>query len=219
MCEYQARLVAWLDQELAQEEAGQVEAHLAGCTECRGRVASYKQVGGMLDAYCDALVSASARNEWGSWMPKWVGAAALTAAALAVSLLIFFLSSARTSSPRVVKPAPAPATAAIVRPAWSQVAAVAPPEATTPTPLKKAHRQHAVNPALSSITQTQNHNADWLDEPDVRIAIPADAMFPPGAVPDGISFIADVSIAADGSARRLRLEPQLARYERRPNRP
>jgi Putative zinc-finger len=33
----------------------------------------------------------------------------------------------------------------------------------------------------------------WIaQEPSVRIALPADALFPPGAVPEGFSFIADV---------------------------
>jgi anti-sigma factor RsiW len=48
----------------------------------------------------------------------------------------------------------------------------------------------------------------WIPaEPAIQIAIPAAAMFPPGAVPDGLTFIADVTIAADGSAQRLRLRP------------
>jgi anti-sigma factor RsiW len=50
--------------------------------------------------------------------------------------------------------------------------------------------------------------ASWTPaEPAIQIAIPAAAMFPPGAVPEGLTFIADVTIAADGSAERLRLRP------------
>jgi hypothetical protein len=33
-------------------------------------------------------------------------------------------------------------------------------------------------------------------------------MFPPGAVPEGVNFTADFSIAADGSAAPLRLQPR-----------
>jgi hypothetical protein len=44
-------------------------------------------------------------------------------------------------------------------------------------------------------------------EPAVEIIIPAEAMYPPGAVPAGFSFIADVSFAADGSPHALRLWP------------
>jgi hypothetical protein len=49
----------------------------------------------------------------------------------------------------------------------------------------------------------------------IQIAIPADEMFPPGAVPEGMHFVADLTIAADGSAERLRLRPRLAGFERR----
>jgi hypothetical protein len=44
-------------------------------------------------------------------------------------------------------------------------------------------------------------------QPEIEIAIPAEAIFPPGAVPEGFQFVADVSIGADGSAQSLRLRP------------
>jgi hypothetical protein len=53
----------------------------------------------------------------------------------------------------------------------------------------------------------------------VEIAIPADAIFPPGAVPEGFSFAADVTIAPDGSAQQIGLRLQLAEFERRSTRP
>jgi hypothetical protein len=56
-------------------------------------------------------------------------------------------------------------------------------------------------------------------EPAVEIAIPGDAMFPPGAVPEGMNFIADVTLAPDGSTERLRLRPRLAGFERRQSQP
>jgi hypothetical protein len=39
----------------------------------------------------------------------------------------------------------------------------------------------------------------------IEIAIPAEAMFPPGAMPNGINFIADLRIAPDGSVKQVRL--------------
>jgi len=61
----------------------------------------------------------------------------------------------------------------------------------------------------------KNQNAYLLpNEGTVQIAIPAEEMFPPGAFPDGMNFVADVTIAADGSAEQLRLRPRLASYER-----
>jgi hypothetical protein len=43
--------------------------------------------------------------------------------------------------------------------------------------------------------------------PAIRIAIPADEIFPPGAVPEGVAYIANLSLAADGSVQGLRLQP------------
>jgi hypothetical protein len=42
-------------------------------------------------------------------------------------------------------------------------------------------------------------------ETAVQIAIPAEAMFPPGAMPKGMNFIAELSIAPDGSVKQVRL--------------
>lgn len=56
-------------------------------------------------------------------------------------------------------------------------------------------------------------------EPTIEIAIPSEAMFPPGAVPEGMSFVADVTFGMDGSAERVRLQPRLQEFERRANRP
>jgi hypothetical protein len=39
----------------------------------------------------------------------------------------------------------------------------------------------------------------------IEIAIPAEAMFPPGAMPNGINFIAELRIAPDGSVKQVRL--------------
>jgi hypothetical protein len=52
-------------------------------------------------------------------------------------------------------------------------------------------------------------------EPPIEIAIPVDAMFPPRALPPGMSFTADLTIAVDGTAERLGLHPRLAGFERR----
>jgi hypothetical protein len=52
-------------------------------------------------------------------------------------------------------------------------------------------------------------------EPVIEISIPAEEMFPPGAVPAGMGFAVDVAIGPDGSADGLRLRPRLAGFERR----
>jgi anti-sigma factor RsiW len=73
-------------------------------------------------------------------------------------------------------------------------------------PAGVAGTQAAIAPAPSA--RISANVASWTPaEPAIQIAIPAAAMFPPGAVPEGLTFIADVTIAADGSAQRLRLRP------------
>jgi hypothetical protein len=44
-------------------------------------------------------------------------------------------------------------------------------------------------------------------QPTIEIAIPSDALFPPGAVPEGFAFVADLSLAQDGSPAELALRP------------
>ena len=73
-------------------------------------------------------------------------------------------------------------------------------------PAAVAGTQAAIAPA--PFAGNSANVASWTPaEPAIQIAIPAAAMFPPGAVPEGLTFIADVTIAADGSAQRLRLRP------------
>jgi hypothetical protein len=44
-----------------------------------------------------------------------------------------------------------------------------------------------------------------LTQAAIQIAIPAEAIFPPGAVPEGVTYIA--SLAPDGSVQSIRLQP------------
>jgi hypothetical protein len=179
MCDFSARLVAWMDRELPDIEAAAMERHVRDCFECRRRVDAYQEVSRAFVAYCDAAVGAKTPRG----LPQWVPVLS-SAVAIAVLLLVF-----RTA---FVKPIP-------VRPrvADSVQANVLAP---APSPVKKGRRRH-----VSSSMRTSNANWEVV-EPAVRIAIPVEAMLPPGAVPEGITFIADLSIAADGSVQGLRLQ-------------
>jgi anti-sigma factor RsiW len=210
MCDFSVKLIAWLDRELSAEETAEVERHLAGCSECRSDVDAYKRVSIEFDAYCDEAITLSARRG----MPRWVPA--VTAAGAVAALLVLFLTLPRTpgKSPAFHVPETAAAASPVV------VAKVSPARVR---PVQKVHRQHAAAPAQNQNENSalaQNQNAYYLpDEPVIQIAIPADEMFPPGAVPEGMRFVADVTIAADGSAERLRLRPRLAGFERRTTQP
>lgn len=178
MCDLSARLVAWMDRELPDAEASAMMEHVRGCLECRRRVDAYQEASRAFVAYYDAAVGAKTRRGLQHWMP--VLASAMAAAVL---LLVF--------RPAVVKQIP-------VGPPIADAVRADIPE-TAPSPLKKVHRRHVSVPIKTT-------NANWeMVEPGIRIAIPVEAMFPPGAVPEGITFIADLSMAADGSVQGLRL--------------
>jgi anti-sigma factor RsiW len=191
MSEHPANLIAWLDCELPDAEAADMRRHLKGCASCRNRLRAYTEVSRAFDAFCDATATSRARRR----LPRW---AAVSSAAAAAALLLAFPRARVELPPANVPSATAPAAVVLELP---------------PAPATAVHRRHLVAPP-------QNQEAGWLPaEPAIQIAIPAEAIFPPGAIPDGVSFIADVSIAADGSAQRLRLRPRLVELERRTDLP
>ena len=182
MCDVQAKLTAFLDRELPADEAAGVERHIEGCKECRSRLAAYEQVSNTFDVYCDAMVAAKTCRR----VPRWVP----VLASAAVAAVVMFLAFSRTH----VEPPPVliPTITA------ASVALPAPPELES-APRKTIHRRHAVAPV-------EVQAAKWQPmETAVQIAIPAEAMFPPGAMPKGMNFIAELSIAPDGSVRQVRL--------------
>ena len=210
MCEFSGKLIAWLDRELPVEEAAEVERHFAGCSECRSDADAYKRVSYEFDEYCDAAVESNTRRGVPRWAPVVLGAGAVAA------LVALFLAMPRTRVGPHASHSPQAALAA----SPAVVAAAVPASLSS---IQRFHRQRAVTPASiqsAEVAPVQNQNPNLLpDEPMIQIAIPADEMFPPGAVPEGMHFVADLSIAADGSAERLRLRPRLAGYERKTTQP
>src|SRR5258708_25803859 len=172
-----------MDRELPDNEAADVERHVRDCSECREHVDVYEEVSHAFVAYCDAALGARIRRKLPYWLPV------LSSAAAAALLLLVF-------QPASVKPIP-------VRP---RVADSSPAAAigTTPRPVKKVHRRHTIG-------TMKTPNANWVSfEPAIQIAIPVEAMFPPGAVPQGITFLANLSIAADDAVPALRLHQSFA---------
>ena|SRR5579863_4042786 len=201
MCDYSGKLIAWLDRELPAEEAAEVERHVEICSQCRGCLEAYKRVSREFDAYCDAEYESTARRR----MPRWTPMAAAAGAVAALIMLFLAMPQKRTDPPAFhAQQAEVAASPAIV--------AAAAPASVSPT-IRRVRRRQVIAPA-----QIQNAYLQ-PDEPMIQIAIPADEMFPPGAVPEGIHFVADLTIAADGSAESLRLRPRLAAFERRPTQP
>jgi hypothetical protein len=183
MCDVESKLVAWLDRELTTEEASAVECHVEGCHECGRLVATYERVSQALDAYCDGVMAAKAPRQT-RWVPVLAGAL-IAATAVCVAFV-----RTRVVPPAVVEPTIPVASAPLPGP---------PPVA---------------EPVLHKLTIRRPHLASHIREPAgqeqpmdtaIQIAIPAEAMFPPGAVPDGINFIAYLRIAPDGSVKQVSL--------------
>jgi hypothetical protein len=97
------------------------------------------------------------------------------------------------------------------------LAAVAPLRATPHVEKSKGAERisHPVPDQRSEALRPQENTNLLPGAAAVEIAIPADAIFPPGAVPAGVSFTADVTMASDGSAEQIRLRPQLTEFETR----
>ena len=182
MCDCSEKLIAWLDRELPESEAAEVELHLQICAECRTRLDAYRELDRTLVAYCDRTMTSSVRRKVPHWVPVLAGVAA------AVLFLMFFRGHAERAAlhaPSVVQPIAHEMILAPVIP-----------------PVEKRIRRH------SAVVPVQAPRVNWVpSDPTIQIAIPAGAMFAPGAVPDGVNLTAEFSIAADGSAQSLRLRP------------
>ncbi len=184
MCDFSECLVAWMDGELGANEAAEVEQHVQACEHCQKQVAAYEEASREFAAYYNETTQTAIAANRHRKLPRWVPIVAATAAAAVIVLLALL--------PRSAKPVSAPLQLAVVQ------APIALEPATEP--LKPVQRRHI--PAHRKAPSTTWAMAD----PAIQIAIPADAMFPPGAVPEGAAYIANLSLT-DGSVQAIRLQP------------
>lgn len=186
MCDVQAKLIAWLDRELPKDEATTVERHIESCGECRRWLSAFRQVNETFDAYCDAVMARKAPRQVPSWMPVLAGAV--------VATVVMFLSFPRTPV--------APPTVVETKVAAAAVRAPGPLVAEPPQRKTMVQRRHG-GPRALRVPQyaTLGRPMDTA----IQISIPAEAMFPPGAMPNGVNFIADLRIGPDGSVEQVRL--------------
>lgn len=205
MCEYSRRLVAWMDGEASAGEASEIARHLAECAECRNCAAELRSVSGTIEEYCEAVLRASEPSD-----TRWRKPALLAAAAIALALV--FAHSRRPTTPPVQAPSETAGAASNAQPVPSPPARVSAREKRD----LKRHRHPSARVAPPLQARAQTASASTLsDESALRIAIPAEALFAPGALPDGMIFVADLSIGADGRVEQLRLVPQPVPFERR----
>jgi len=194
MCDVQAKLVAWLDGELSPEEAARVRGHVGVCRECAGQLEAYETVSKIFSGYCEAVAVEKTRSQVRRWVPVLAGA-------VVVAGIIAFVFPRAGIVPGIVpRPVVAPTIAAVSVPV----------SAPTPAPVvTQAARDLAPRKTIrkrGAVTPVQEPSVKWQPtESAVQIAIPAEAMFAPGAMPREMNFIAELSIAPDGSVKQVRL--------------
>lgn len=172
MCEYSSKLIPWLDDELPPVETEALDRHLAECRECLEQAQSFRDVSHAFALYIRETAAPPVRSNC-----RWLLISAAIAAALLVALFL-----------RTPRPAPNVHTnipqQAMQAPAITQNAPVLIAKAASP----HVHRR------------TAKRAAPWMPaEPTIQLLIPADALFPPGALPQGVGFVADFRLASDGS--------------------
>ena len=211
MCDFPGKLIAWLDHELPNGEAADVRRHIEGCVECRSRVVAYQQVSKSVSGYCDEAVANQAARGWVRWE------LALPAAAVVAIALLLTFPRERMGVEQTIARGPVSTEPALHDAAGDSSPAVAfeKSPALNNAHEKKIRRRHS---GAAALARSQNSIAPRA-EPAIQIAIPAEAMFPPGAAPEGINFVAELSIAPDGTAQGLRLQPRLVGWERRSTQP
>jgi len=172
MCEYSSKLIPWLDHELPPAEAEAVDRHLAECRVCHEQADSFRSVSDDFALYIRSAAALPARSH----RRRFLVPAAIAAAVL---LTVFFrtprpVSTVHTDIPQQAVQAPAiPQNAQVLIAKGGR---------------SRVHRR-IPKPA-----------APWIPaEPTIQVLIPADAIFPPGALPEGVGLVADLRLTADGS--------------------
>ena len=184
MCEFDAKLIAWIDGELDADASRQMEDHLESCEVCAAKAAGYREVSQAFAAYYD-LPPAEKQSAKPRRVALYAGSIAAAAAATVVWMLSSLPSIPPPASPKTAEPAPA-------------IAFVKVPAVPIATTIRRARSVHSVAAAEPERIAAQ---------PTIEIAIPADEIFAPGAFPAGFAFAADLSIRGDGSPEALRIRP------------
>jgi hypothetical protein len=225
-----------MDGEAEPREAADIERHVADCVECQNCIAEFRKVSRLFDEYGEAMAGESERMAARRWAPVLCGVAAVAAGLVALVLTLPKAKVVQPETPRAtLNVSVAGGNAAISGPVSTTAKKETPSTVgeighSAQRQTIRAHRgsgervgwRTASSPDCSRQgcvpIQTSRGVADSeSSEAAIQIAIPAEAMFPPGAMPEGVTFVADVSIGADGSVEQLRLRPRLVRFERGAN--
>ena len=202
MCNLSGKIVPWLDHELPEAEAEDMERHVGSCAECRSSVTACREASNLFDEYCEAVVASKARRRTiPAWMPLVAGAAVT---ATVGALLLAFVPARVEQLPAYSQVASSPSALVL------KAGPLGPVKKNEPQSQLKPERRAVQHPGRGPVRSepVRSEEENWVVSGQaIQITIPGDAMFPPGAVPDGVNFVADLSIAADGSPEEIRLRP------------
>jgi anti-sigma factor RsiW len=206
MCDWEDRLVAWLDRELPEDEAADVSRHLEMCAECRKRADAYECTSIAFNAYLDAVSRVDGRPRMLPRKTVMLGAGVVAAVAV-FALLARYPHRPVTNEPLRALEETDP------RPSVGKAAS--PPSASPSHTglVKEGATRRGRRRDLIAASQKQDANL-LPTGPAVEITIPAEALLPPGAAPAGENFLVDLSIAPDGSTEGIRVRTQLTGFER-----
>lgn len=180
MCKFSSKLIAWLDKELPDAEAAVMDQHVPACRECRGQAETFGQVSHSFAVYARTVATRAASSP----RRRLLVPAAVAAAVLAV-VLIWPRGHANT-----------------------QLEVQTPAKAASPLPMVAQHPGAIAVYRSRARRRVQKQAPAWQPvAPTIQIVIPADALFPPGTFPEGVGFVADLRLAADGSAGGLVVRP------------
>lgn len=188
MCEFSSKLVVWIDGELPDDQMSAIDGHVAQCSECRAQAAMFRGVSHAFAVCTRAQVVPPGR----AWRPAVLVPAALAASVVLAALLMLPRYAHEPKFQRTAAPVPAVAT---VPP--DKLVAMVP--RTVPARMVASRPHRAKRPARPS---------EWMPaEPTIQILIPGDALYPPGALPEGVDLVANLRFAAEGSPASLALRP------------
>jgi hypothetical protein len=222
MCDDSKRLIAWMDGELGESEAAEVEQHVKTCAACRECVASYEAASRQFASYYIATTQARVKPIAKHRAPMWVPVVTAVAAVAAMLAIAFVVRTAK-QAPTIQQAAAAPAKSnagmepLVVHPLVKQ-------DGTADKEITKAAFPQGLRPRIARVRSgtaeshaliqnvsgagSRSAKTEWaMAEPAIQIAIPADAMFPPGAVPEGVTYIANVSLGGSASVQGLGIQP------------
>jgi anti-sigma factor RsiW len=199
MCDRSGKLIAWLDGELPPQEAAEIAGHVRGCEACRSEVETCKRLSRAINAYAESVFEV--RSPHPSLPVKDLRVAIAGIALVLFALALVVPRAGKLQPPEVADLVAAPAPVPRARADVSRVSG----ESSVPGPVEniaaRVPRKRTIPRERKQVAIVQP------PAPEVQVWIPADALFPPGAVPEGVSFVADVSFAADGSAQEVFVRP------------